>query len=297
VYEDVGYYNSNEDAVKAITAAKTKPSFIVNSSPNASFDGRLAFVSSATGCKPLPEDGSFDKKIARSYIDDLHFSGRISSSSAKRYSDLIEAGSDTLGVLKDAFLSKDKVEKTHKNAAQQGAWFSGTAKVSSDRSALEVATKQALEKGVSLDKVQSKLATCIPTAEAMGMVRSILSGMQEVEASCLPKCSIERYHLHKTARIKMSSKCQGCVSRSCTSCLSQGLKFAGAVDYDKAFIDMSVLTASDNGKKAKKPGPANEVSSKVKGVVPSDDPDSKREDMKQMHERVSDKDVGDKAKD
>lgn len=287
VYVDVGYYKSADDASRAIASAKTKPSYIVNTSPSAEHDGRIASVSKATGCRALPSDGMIDPKVAATYIDDLHFSGRISSDRAKAYASRLAAGDKPLTVLREAFLSDERPGKERKSAAQVGTWFTGSKKGHEDRSALEFAAKKALGKGVSIDKVQTKLASCVPTAEAVGMVHSIVAGLEEIDASCLPNCASHRYPLMKSARIKMASKCQTCVSRTCTSCLSQGLKFAGAVDYDKAFLDMTVLEATDKSKKNKKGGkydPKDDTAPEIQKVLLKDNPDVQREDMKQKYD-------------
>jgi len=246
VYVDVGYYKSADDASKAISSAHTKPSYIVNTSPSAEYDGRIASVSNVTGCAPLPADGKIDRKVAQTYVNDLLFSGRISVDGAKKYASLLDAGRNPLSVLREAFLSTDRQDKSQKSAAQMGTWFTGSRKVSENREVLAVAAKQALEKGVPSDKVQAKLASSVSTAEATGMIHTILANLPEVDASCLKKCATEKYPLSKSARLKKASKCETCINCAGTACLKQGVKFAGAEDYDKAFFDASAFKeASD----------------------------------------------------
>jgi hypothetical protein len=296
VYVDVGYYKNAEDAVQAISSAKTRPSYIVNTSPEAEYDGRIAAVAKATGCAPLPPDGAIDNKVAQGYIDDLRFSGRLSSEKADSYSKLLVAGRKPLAVLREAFLCTERTDKSLKSAAQMGTWYGGksTNKVE-NRTAVTEAAKKALDSGVSTDRVQAKLASIVPTAEATGMVHKLLSNMTEVGASCLPHCSSETYLLAKGATIKMASKCKNCVNSTGSACLKQGAKFAGAIDYDKAFIDMTMLTAAEKdkkedkksdkgGDKATKYDPKDGVEPVVQKVLPKENPDVERSDMKQPYD-------------
>lgn len=297
VYVDVGYYRNASEAAQAISGAKTKPSYIVNTSPSAEWDGRIAEVAKVTGCAALPVDGQIDRKVAQTYLDDLRFSGRLSAKSATNFSNLIEAGRKPLAVLREAFLCDEHEDKSQRSGGQIGTWFSGSAKKAEDRSALAEAAEKALTSGVPTDKVQTKLASMVPTSEAVGMVHGILSRMPEVDASCLVKCATERYPLSKAARIKKASKCGTCINCAGTACLKQGVKFAGAVDYDKAFFDMTVLTAADKGKKddkksekgdkAVKYDPKDDTSPEVQKVLLKDNPDVERSDMKQPYD-VSD---------
>jgi hypothetical protein len=289
VYVDVGLYKTAGEAVSAIATAKTRPSYLVNSSPEAEYDGRIASVAKATGCDPLPADGSIDRKVARTYIDDLMFSGRISAESAKKYSALVEAGRKPLAVLREAFLSNDRVNKSLKSAGQIATWFSGSRKGHEDRTALEQAAVKALESGLPTEKVQAKLAGSISTAEATGMIHGILSRMPVVDASCMAKCATERYPLGKSALIKKAAKCESCINCAGTACMKQGVKFAGVEEYDRAFFDMKALEASDKGEKKseKKYDPKDQTSPEIKKVLLKDNPDAEREDMKQPYD-VSD---------
>ena len=288
VYVDVGYYKSANEAVTAIATAKTKPSYVINTSPGAEYDGKLAAVSQATGCAPLPGDGQIDRKVAYSYLDDLRFSGRITPDSAKKYADLIEAGQKPLVVLREAFLSNERVDKSQKSAAQMGTWFSGTTRKVDDRQSLKEAAQKALDSGVPTDKLQNKLAGMVPTSEAAGMIHGLLSGMSEICATCLPHCSVETYPISKAARIKIAEKCKGCTYSTGSACLKQGVRFAGALDLDKAFFDMTAIEAAEKsekkGDKKEKYDPKDETSPEVQKVLPKENPDVERSDMKQPYD-------------
>jgi len=290
VYVDVGLFKDASEAAHAISSAKTRPSYLVDTRPGSEYDSRVADVSKATGCLALPRDGAIDTKVARSYVDDLRYAGRVSTSEAERYAARIEAGDKPLAVLRDAFItgSRPGTRREAKSGAQMGTWFTGTSKGFQDHSALQEAASKALQSGIGMEKVIAKVAGQVPSAEAIGLVRTALGRIGEVDAACLDRCSLEVYPISKSASIRRAPKCEGCVNGTGTVCLVQRAKFAGALDLDKAFVDMTVLTAAEEKKEKKSSGKAHDPSQDIepvtKKVLLSENPDVERADMKQKYD-------------
>jgi len=293
VYIDVGYYKTAEEAIQAIKGASTDPSFLVNSHPQGEYDTRLEKVARATGCVPLPMDGKFSEKVAAKYITNLRVANRLSRDASDAYMKRIQAGESLLAVLQDAFKSASEYRPEKRVGGVQGSWHTGDIKGHEDRTQIHEAAQKALESGVSLKKVQSKIASFVTAGEAAGIVQSLLYKMPEVDANCLDRCVVETYPIMKGARLKKASKCGGCVNNVGSGCMKQGAKFAGEVDLDKAFFDMSKLGADEETKKGEgksgggdkpKSDPSKDIEPHMKAVLQDENPDVEREDMKQPYD-------------
>lgn len=243
VYVDVSYYDSANDAVNAIKDASTSPLYIVQTVKRGSFDDTLSRVASATGCSILPENGKIEKKIASSYIDDLHFNQKLSSDVARGLKNKLASEDKALGIIREAFLATLNYKPNVKKSGVQAHYSRGESKPSADRENLRVAATKALENGLSIKKVEEKVASYVSTPEAVGMVRDALSKMKGVDANSLTKCTIEKYQLDPNVRIKKASKCKGCILSAGSVCTYQGAKFAGEEQIDKAYLDIDPKTA------------------------------------------------------
>jgi hypothetical protein len=263
VYVDVSYYKNHEDAVKAIKTATTSPLYLVQTVKEKAYDDTLVKVAKATGCSVFPADGNIDKSVAMSYVADLQFGDRISSETADSLRTRVTAGGNVLGVLRDAFLATQSYKRKTREGGVQMSLTQGVSKKAADRTALRTKAQRALEAGVALNKIEDKLASVIPTVEAIGMCRSVISSLDTVDANCLPDCASEKYQFKMGARIKMASKCKTCIYTSVTACVHLGMKFAGAKDMDKAYLDLDPKTAK---------------------VLLEDNPDVSRQDMKQEYD-------------
>lgn len=291
VYVDVAYYKTANEAIDAIKSAATHPAYLVDSRTDP-YQGniKLLRVARATGCKPLPKDGSIDGDMAHSYIRSLRFSNRLSSSDAEAFDARIDAGDGALKVLREAFTASTGYRPARREGGVQGSWHTGDIKGHEDRTGVREAAQKALESGLSIEKVQSKIASIVPAGEAAGIVHSLLYKMPEVDANCLDRCAVETYPIMKGARLKKASKCGECVNNVTTGCMKQGVKFAGEVDLDKAFFDMSKLAADDEepkkdkGDEKPKSDPSKDIEPHMKGVLPKENPDVEREDMKQPYD-------------
>jgi hypothetical protein len=230
LYVDVSYYDSPEDAVRAIKTASTNPNYIMQSVRLSDFDDTLRRVASKTGCTVLPRDGKIDSKIASSYIDDLQFTQRISSDQAEKSRKRIASGDNVLKVLKDTYASSINYKRPVKVGGVQASFYQEptTVKHTVDRGKLKEATYKAVEAGFSIDKIETKLAAQIPTAEAVGLVRGVVASVKEIDANVLDNCSTDKYQISLGATIKKASKCAGCVMSTDAGCLKQGFKFTAA---------------------------------------------------------------------
>jgi hypothetical protein len=136
---------------------------------------------------------------------------------------------------------------------------------------------KALEAGVTIERIEDKVASIVGTSEAVGMVRKIIASVSEISADCLSKCTSERYDLSRTASIKPTSKCVGCVLKGASSCIKQSTDFTGSIDLNKAFFDLKEA-AEDNP-------PVEEVVVKVQF---KENPDVEREDINQKYDMSDD---------
>lgn len=243
VYVDISYYKNVPEAVEAIKSASTNPLYLIQTVKEKAYDDSLIKVAKDTGCTEFPKDGRIDKSVATSYISDLQFSDRISSEVAEGLRSKITAGANILGVIRDTFLATQSHKRKVREGGVQATLSQGVSKKAADREMLKKNASKALEAGVMLNKLEDKLATIIPTVEAIGMVRSVLASMDTVDASCLPRCASEKYQFKYNACIKKAEKCNGCIFTSPTACTHLGVKFAGAKDLDKAYLDLDPKTA------------------------------------------------------
>jgi hypothetical protein len=180
--------------------------------------------------------------VALSYITDLQYGDKLSSEKATSLKKQVSAGNNVLAVLRDTFLATQDHKRSVREGGVQGTLSQGVSKQAADRVALKSNAKRALEAGVALDKVEDKLASIIPTVEAISMCRSVISSMETVDAACLPKCTRERYQLKSGAQIKQATKCASCVHMSPSACVRQGMRFVGAKDLSKAHFDLDPKT-------------------------------------------------------
>jgi hypothetical protein len=263
VYVDVSYYRNPDEAISAIKSASTSPLYLVQTVKNGKYDDTLDKVARATGCVAFPANGKIDKSVALSYLSDLRFSDRISSEAADSLMAQVEAGSNVLAVIRDAFMATQSHKKQVREGGVKMSLSQGVSKKATDRDNLKRNAVRALEAGVEINKLEDKLASIISTPEAIGMTRDVLASMDTVDANCLNKCASEKYQLKYNARIKKASKCEGCIYQASTACTQQGVKFAGVRDMDKAFLDLDPKTDK---------------------VQFKENPDVEREDMKQEYD-------------
>jgi len=263
VYVDVSFYKSPEEAVHAIKNATTNPTYIMQSRGKGEFDNTLEKVAKATGCQILPRDGKISKKIALSYIDDLNFSGRISSDIAGGLRGKVEGSANTLGVIKEAFIQTLSYVKPQKEGGVKAYFSSLNTTKYGTKDKLKTAAYKALEAGYCFDKVRDKLTEKMSTIEAEGMIRDVLASLKEVSADALPECKNEKYKLAKDATIKKAEKCNGCVYAADHTCTKQGVKFSGAPEIDKLSVQIDPNTHK---------------------VLLTDNPDTTRIDMNQEYD-------------
>jgi len=263
VYVDISLYNTADDAIKAIKNASTGPLYLIQSDKKGDFDGTLERVAKVTGCLELPRDGKIDTKIASSYIDDLQFTSRLSSDNAIGFKKSLESGENPLQILREAFISSLSHKTEQREGGVKGYFHQMSSKKNINRDSLRQAAYQALSAGISLDKVESKVASVVPTTEAIGLVRDVLSQVKEIDANCLTNCTSEKYHLNRQASLIAQSKCTGCVYRNCSSCIQTGLTFKMASDDEASMI---------------------KIDPKTKKVTLAENPDETRCDMRQEYD-------------
>jgi len=232
VYADVSYYDSPKEAIRCIKQASTSPQYLVQTVTAGGFDDTLEVVSKATGCAILPKDGSIDTKIAHSYIDDIMFSDRIALDKGVEFKNAIEAGENALGIIREAFLAtlnhKKKVKTAGVKATIAPSWGKSS-KVNSDH--LKTASYKALKSGVSLEDVESKLASYLPAVEVAGLVDEVLASVKEVDANVLGKCTTHKYAFKSDTVIVPSTKCGSCIYNNKTACLKAKLSFKDSAKY------------------------------------------------------------------
>jgi len=241
LYTDVSHYGSVNGAVSAIKSASTSPRFIIASSDTG--DNRLNKVASATGCVELSREVGVEAKVASSIVDSLAFNEKLSSDTAFALSEKLAAGENPIAVIREAYLSTMETKKEARTGGVQATYNAPLAKQASTVSIdkVKTAANKALESGISVMDVESKVASMLPASEAFGAVRSVVSSMKEIQASSLDNCSTERYPLHPEARIAASSKCASCIHKASGVCAKQGVKFAG-----EGFID-ALSNISESG--------------------------------------------------
>lgn len=242
VYVDVSLYSDAEEAIHSIKNASTSPSYVIQTVKANEFDNLAEKVAKSTGCLTLPRDGKIDIKIASSYIDDLQFNDRISAEKANVLRGTLEASENVLGTLREAFISTQDYKPAKREGGVKGYYRQETGNKYDSRDNVKEAAYKAVTAGVAIDKVESKLSTLIPTAEAAGMVRDVLANVKEVDANVLSNCTTEKYHFSPEARIKEASKCSSCILKNCDMCMSQGIKFASAKEDVEDVIKLDANT-------------------------------------------------------
>lgn len=243
VYVDISYYRDAAEATKAIKTASTSPLYIIQSMKKSAYDDSLLRVAKATGCSELPKDGKIDKAVVASYLTDLQFNNKVGSDTASTLRGRLEAGENPLTLVREGYIASTQYKPVKREGGVKAEVFVGTQKKSSDRDVLQGSVKKALDAGISIDKVEEKLASVISTAEAAGMVRNVLASLDEVDASCLPNCTKDRYHFKHEASLKLAAKCDDCILKGHMACTKLGLKFAGQKNLDKAYLDLDPKTA------------------------------------------------------
>jgi hypothetical protein len=260
---DVSFYKTPEEAIHAIKTATTNPTYIIQSRPNGAFDNTMEKVAKATGCQILPRDGKINKKIALSYLDDLNFSGRISSESANILREKVETSDNILGVIKEAFLQTLNYAKPQKEGGVKAYFASLNNTKYGTKDKLKTAAYKSLEAGYSVDKIRDKLSEKINSIEAEGMIRDVLASLKEVNADTLSNCKNDKYKLASDAYITKTTKCKDCVLAADHICTKQRAKFSDALEYDK---------------------PTIQIDPKTQKVLLADNPDNVRVDMNQEYD-------------
>lgn len=243
IYVDVSYYKNANEAIEAIKTASTNPIYLTQTYKENPYDDTLFRVATATGCMELPKNGKIDKKIAYSYISDLNSKKRLASSTASNLMNKIVESNNTLSIIRDAFIASQEYKMPEREGGENlyNLYHMSTNKSASNNSGeIRKNVQKAVEAGVSVEKIESKLSSMIPAAESMSIIHDVISKTEEIDANCLPKCTIEKYPLHREASIKEAQKCKTCILKAGSVCFKQGVKFAGSQDLTKAFFDFKV---------------------------------------------------------
>lgn len=242
IYVDVSYYKSANEAIDAIKTASTNPIYLTQTYKENPFDNTLFRVATATGCTELPKNGKIDKKIAYSYISDLSNKKRLASDTASGLMKRIVESNNILSIIRDAFMAS----QTYKAPDRQGGerlynlHHMSTTKAASNNDEVRKSVQRAVDAGVSIEKIENKLSSMVPAAEAISMVYGVVANTEQIDANCLPKCTIEKYQLHREASIKEAEKCKNCILKAGSVCSKQGVKFAGSQDLTKAFFEFKI---------------------------------------------------------
>lgn len=226
IYVDVSYYKDVDEAVKSIRTASVSPSYIMQSYPSSKYDDTLQKVAYNTGCEILPRNGRISKKVANSYLDDLQFTKRISSDQASLSRVKIEAGENILGVLREAFLSSANYIPQVRVGGVQAHFHQGPARKYVLTGELKEATYRAVEAGLPMEKIESKLTQKVSTSEAVSMIRSVIASVKEIDANVLTKCAFEKYQFSSDVKMRKAAKCKDCIMCSSVGCTKHGLVFA-----------------------------------------------------------------------
>jgi hypothetical protein len=242
IYVDVSYYKGPQEAISSIKRASTNPIYLIQSYKENAFDNTLVKVAKATGCSEFPRNGKIDSKIAVSYIDDLCYSNRLSKKDASDLKDKVASDVNVLGIIRDAFVRSQEYKPEKRQAGIKATVLQSTAKKATDTEKLRRNVYKAIEAGVSINDIETKLASFISTTEAVGMIHDAVSNIEEIDANCLPNCVSEKYPLKDGATIKQASKCEGCIFKTSSSCVKQSVKFAGSPDLSKPYFDLDEHT-------------------------------------------------------
>lgn len=243
VYVDVSYYKDASEAIEAVKRASTSPMYLVQTVKEKEFDDTLSRVASATGCDILPKDGKIDKKVAYSYIDDLSYNKKIGMNTANSLKTKLASDSQVLGTIREAFLASMSFKPEVRTTGVKASLTQGTSKKAADRFVLREAVNKALDAGIPMDKIEEKVSAYVPTPEAMGLVRDVLSQKEEVNVESLVKCASEKYQLNRTARLKKAAKCNDCILNASSICTQLNARFAGEEQIDKAYFDIDPKTS------------------------------------------------------
>lgn len=242
IYVDVSYYKTANEAIDAIRTASTNPIYLTQTYKENPFDNTLFRVATATGCTELPKNGKIDKKIAYSYVSDLSSKRRLASDTASNLMKRIVESNNVLSIIRDAFRASQDYKIPERQGGEKlyNLHHMSTTKAASNNDEIRKNVQRAVEAGVSMEKIENKLSTVIPAAEAISMVHDVVSRTEEIDANCLPKCTIEKYQLHREASIKEADKCKTCILKAGSVCSKQGVRFAGSQDLTKAFFDIKI---------------------------------------------------------
>lgn len=245
VYVDISLYKDAHEASEAIRAANTSPMYLVQTHKVGQFDDTLEKVARDTSTQPLPKDGNIDVRVAYSYVDDLHYAGRLSKEASVEMRGKLAAGVNPLAVVRESFMSSQGYKKPVPQGGQTGS-FEKTdtpAKVVVDPIGIKEAAKKALVAGLEIEKVEDKVSTMLPRPEAVGLVRGVLASLKEVDPKSLTRCVVDKYQLSREATLKMSDKCAGCILNATVACAQQGLRFAGVKrDFDAPDFQLDAHT-------------------------------------------------------
>lgn len=243
VYVDLSYYDSPEMAIKSIRNAKTNPIYLVYNRKKHAFDNTLEKVTQATGCVQLPRDGKIESKIAMSYIEDLKFNDKISSTLADNLMGRLANGDNTLEIIKESFIKTANYKKEIRTGGIQGSEFVPKRKAS-DNSNLRTAAEKALVAGIAVSEIQDKLSKLIASSEAKGIIKLALQNLDLVDANVISDCQTVKYAFKDGAKIKSASKCISCFLNANSGCSRQKLSFSGSKDIGSV-VDISMLNKSN----------------------------------------------------
>lgn len=227
---DVSMFDSVPDATTAINKAPIRPIFIVNSLPH--MQGLADRISARTGIPQMRCASDMTQKHAAAVIDTLNKSSRLSDASA---AELLEKAKveKPLEVVKQAILKSDmelanRAPKMATSVPFGSVYTPGSmesSKPKADREKLREAATTALDKGISAEAVQRKMASYIPIGEAIGIMRESMAALDCISAEALDSCQSERYSIKKTASLVKAAKCNGCTFCIGASCSKQARSF------------------------------------------------------------------------
>lgn len=242
LYADVSLYASTDEAVQAIRTASVRPSYIVATRDTG--DGRLDRVASATGCAPMPKEGPSIRE-ASALVNEMRIASRLPDQSVAALNARLASGDAPVEVIRDAHLAASTYVPEEKVGGQAGSFLSGGTPVAApstavDKEAVKTAAMAALSRGYGVSKVQEKIASILPPAEAVGTIRNALASMDIVPAASLERCTLERYNLGRNTRIACAAKCGSCVHSIGGFCSKQASKLETGVVAKAASIDLDL---------------------------------------------------------
>jgi hypothetical protein len=267
VYVDISLYNSPEEAIDAIKNAEISPLYVVQTYKENEYDDSLEKVCRATGCSVLPQDGNVGTDVVVSYLYDLLHNKRISEDVYENLYNKAKKKGNIL-VIKEAF-DNIKIKKEVPKGGVKGYSIEAVKSTKKEVPEEEILScvKKAIDEGIKVDKIINKTASLVGSSKAKDIVFKVLSTKKEINASCLSNCDKENYNLNKeNTVIIQSNKCASCVYNANVGCIKQKVNFNNkeANEYF-AFND-------------------KELDEVMKKIQLDDNPDNKREDMKQKYD-------------